>query len=171
MPSVYFIYCTAADKFFVGETDNIIQRMGQHNKNISTGNKSEYRDLVQDYQKYGLETFVWGVFYNGPLAANAQSRRTLETNFFAFLGKGRLYNQRPLEDFLMTPEGRELVDEDYIPLEKSFPLDLVRKTFKTQADLARYFEISPGSIFSRKLLKRLQQKYIQGFFSMNYFFS
>ena len=84
---VYKITCTSNNKFYIGRSDNLKSRL-QHHFNSLKRNDHKIRDLQNDYNLYGLESFTIKII------KATENHKMLEANLIAkYFDNGKLcYN-------------------------------------------------------------------------------
>lgn len=76
---IYSIYCKVTDKYYVGQSIEIEERLNHHKSRLRNG-KHKIRDLQRDFDKYGEDNFIFKVEkYIEP-----QFLSSLETHFIEF---------------------------------------------------------------------------------------
>lgn len=79
---VYSIRCKKNGRIYIGESENIEIRWCQHKTNLKY-HTHHSKLLQEDYDKYGLDAFVWSVLCE---CKNIKERKNIEKNYINALG-------------------------------------------------------------------------------------
>lgn len=55
-PGIYKITCLKNEKIYIGESTNVLSRLGRHSDNLEN-NRHDCLDLQKDFNKYGKQVF------------------------------------------------------------------------------------------------------------------
>jgi len=99
-PGIYVIRCILNDKHFVGETQNIKNRIPTRLKDLKK-NSEKNKDFLKDFNQYGIENFELVLFQTGPgLCEDHLYRKFIEYKLQSELyKKNRCYNKGLSERF------------------------------------------------------------------------
>lgn len=91
VPGIYCIRCLSNGKMYIGESEDIGKRWGEHRQDLQD-NIHTSKLLQADYNKYGSKNFVWNVLSE---CRDEKTRRDIESAFIYSLGTIRYgYNTR-----------------------------------------------------------------------------
>ena len=79
---VYSIRCKKNGRIYIGESENIEIRWSQHKMNLRY-HTHHSKLLQEDYDKYGLDAFVWSILCE---CKNTKERKNIEKNYINALG-------------------------------------------------------------------------------------
>lgn len=79
---IYSIRCKKNGRIYIGESENIEIRWCQHKTNLRY-HTHHSKLLQEDYDKYGLDAFVWSVLCE---CKNIKERKSIEKNYINALG-------------------------------------------------------------------------------------
>lgn len=89
-PGLYVIHCIPINKFYIGQSGNASYRLGRHYENLLV-NRSDAKELQEDWNKYGQENFSFIVLASGPAYADENIRLDMEKKLID-LNVGSIYN-------------------------------------------------------------------------------
>jgi hypothetical protein len=79
-PGVYEIVCKANGKRYIGESENVLDRLGKHSRALIAG-KGECAALQEDWNNFTQTQFEARVLVNGPEWADQKKRLSKEREF------------------------------------------------------------------------------------------
>lgn len=100
-PGIYQIYCKANNKRYIGESENVLDRLAKHTRNLKKG-VSECYELQKDWNTYDPTYFEAIVLHIGPEWKSREVRLKKERELICSYLPKDIYNQHP--DFLKKTE-------------------------------------------------------------------
>jgi len=92
IPGIYEIRCISSNKLYIGETENLLARLGKHSESL-TQNRHDCRELQKDWNQSGKEDFEFNILLSGEPYESRKMR--LEKEFSLIKEKKRdssIYN-------------------------------------------------------------------------------
>lgn len=77
VPGVYEIRCIPKNRVYIGESENLLVRLGKHVASL-TQNQHDCVDLQQDWNQFGLQGHSFHILRHGPSWDTAEKRRAFE---------------------------------------------------------------------------------------------
>lgn len=90
-PGIYQIYCKINQRRYIGESNNILDRLAKHTRNFQKG-FSECYELQQDWNLYGSGAFEASVLYIGPEWNSREARIKKESEIINSYSPEKVYN-------------------------------------------------------------------------------
>lgn len=91
-PGLYEIRCLANNKKYIGEAQNILDRLGKHSSNLQK-NLGECAELQADWLKHGPSQFEARVLFSGPQWQLKSTRVQKETEIIHSYAADEVYNE------------------------------------------------------------------------------
>ena len=98
-PGLYEIICKANGKCYIGETNNIIDRLAKHTRDLVKGVSRCY-ELQKDWNFYGSNQFEANVICIGPEWETREERLKKENELICSYSPEEVYNFHPYLDGL-----------------------------------------------------------------------
>lgn len=95
-PGIYQIYCKVNQKRYIGESQNILRRLGQHVRDLEKG-VSHCSSLQKDWTKYSANQFEATILYFGADWQKHEVRLKKENELILNSSPDKLYNFHPLK--------------------------------------------------------------------------
>ncbi len=76
-PGIYEIQCISKKKVYIGETEELLARLGQHSASLKQ-NKHDCRELQEDWNQFGKKNFTFKVICFGNAYSSQIMRRKEE---------------------------------------------------------------------------------------------
>lgn len=89
-PGLYVIHCLFNNKYYIGQSTNAAYRLGRHYENLRA-NKSDSKELQEDWNKYGASNFQFIVLASGPPYSDEKTRLKIEKSLIS-LNSNSIYN-------------------------------------------------------------------------------
>jgi hypothetical protein len=93
-PGIYEIYCKTKVKRYIGESFNVLDRLGKHSTLLLARN-SDCHELQEDWNRFGPDQFEAHVLFFGPEWIERDIRRQKETDIVCFYEPQEVYNEHP----------------------------------------------------------------------------
>lgn len=90
-PGLYKIICLKNKKIYIGQSSNLISRIGRHCDNLQN-NKHDCRQLQNDFNKFGKQKFVFLALEQNLNYKDDIFRKTKENEFIKQIPKKFRYN-------------------------------------------------------------------------------
>ena len=107
-PGIYDIYCKVTNKHYIGEANNVLDRLAKHSHNLLS-NTAENRELQKDWNLYGSNQFVFTILFCGPDWSNRKNRLDKEDEIVNSYSVSQIYNV--IGDALNRPENYRVACE------------------------------------------------------------
>ncbi len=95
-PGIYVIKCKVSDKYYIGETYNLLDRLGRHAVSL-TNNTCDCKELQADFNQHGSDSISFGVIEYGSAFIKERKRKNTEEriikNYRKRFGQDKVYNQ------------------------------------------------------------------------------
>nr|YP_009367888.1 putative GIY-YIG homing endonuclease [Hazenia capsulata]ARK14894.1 putative GIY-YIG homing endonuclease [Hazenia capsulata] len=92
-PGIYKIFCLENNKTYIGESSNILSRLGRHSDELLK-NKHDCLELQKDYNQYGKEAFLFYAFDLNPELIIKQKRKLKEISYIQEIHPLLSYNKQ-----------------------------------------------------------------------------
>lgn len=79
-PGLYKIACFSTNRVYIGETKNILERLGKHVANLQL-QKSDCKLMQKDWDSFGVDNFEIRVLCMGPEYEDRDTRKQLEKEY------------------------------------------------------------------------------------------
>lgn len=93
-PGLYEIICKINGKRYIGEANNVLDRLGKHSRNLMKG-ESDCYELQKDWNKFGYNQFEAYVICIGPQWENRNIRLKKEKEIISSYIPAQVYNVHP----------------------------------------------------------------------------
>jgi hypothetical protein len=93
-PGLYEIYCKVNGKRYIGESVNVLERLGKHS-HVLKNNTSDCASLQNDWNTYGSEKFETSVLFCGPEWSERATRLHKENDIISSYTPEQVYNRHP----------------------------------------------------------------------------
>lgn len=91
-PGLYKITCTANQKQYIGESSNVLSRLGRHTDFLQK-NRSDCAEMQKDLNKYSKKNFIFTALEVDSKYGNKDLRKQRETVLIEQIPKELRYNQ------------------------------------------------------------------------------
>jgi predicted GIY-YIG superfamily endonuclease len=98
-PGVYQIICKVNGKRYIGESNNVLDRVAKHTRNLSN-RASECYELQKDWDLYGSSQFESNVICIGPEWETQEARLKKENELICSYSPEEIYNFHPSSNSL-----------------------------------------------------------------------
>jgi len=92
-PGLYQIRCKANGKLYIGESNNVLDRLAKHTRNLDT-NMSDCYELQKDWTLYGVSQFEACALYIGDEWVDREARLKKEKELIRSYSPEEVYNVR-----------------------------------------------------------------------------
>ena len=92
-PGLYRRICLKNNKIYIGESSNVLSRLGRHVDNLEN-NRHDCDSLQNDLNKYGKKAFKFESLLIGIQYNNQKVRKLEEFKILQTISKSKLYNQK-----------------------------------------------------------------------------
>lgn len=93
-PGIYVIICQVNNKRYIGEANNVLDRLGKHSRNLMNG-ESDCYELQKDWKKFGSNQFEAYVICIGPQWEDRNTRLKKEKEIISSYTPAEVYNVHP----------------------------------------------------------------------------
>lgn len=91
-PGIYKITCLKNEKIYIGESTNVLSRLGRHSDNLEN-NRHDCLDLQKDFNKYGKQGFLFELLEFGPELQLELTRKRKENQYINEIKTHLRYNK------------------------------------------------------------------------------
>lgn len=109
-PGIYMIHNTQKNKYYIGETDNIADRLAGHFKSLNKKKSHDSNELQKDWDLQNGKNFVFAILFIGPELSEKTIRLQKERELVLSLGQENVYNFTKYIDYRTQ---REFVSRIY----------------------------------------------------------
>lgn len=104
-PGLYRITCLKTKKVYIGESDNLIARLGAHMRYLKL-NRHDSTSMQADFNTFGENQFTFHVLFLGPEWQDVKKRKKKETEIISFYSHDSVYNFHPDSPNIITKNYR-----------------------------------------------------------------
>lgn len=91
-PGLYEIHCKVNDKRYIGESANVLDRLGKHSRQLLEG-RADCKQLQVDWKRFGPDQFEAHILFIGPEWREKDIRRQKETDIVSSSEPNQVYNE------------------------------------------------------------------------------
>jgi predicted GIY-YIG superfamily endonuclease len=104
-PGLYEIHCKVNDKRYIGESANVLDRLGKHSRQLLEG-AADCMQLQLDWNRFGPDQFEAHILFIGPEWKEKDIRRQKETDIVSSYEPNQVYNEHPSKPRIHTENYR-----------------------------------------------------------------